>query len=97
MVRFRERTSRRAYEFRGVIMKYELSDLENQILDSINPEFDYMVRDSDTLLHVCTGKPEKRFYGAWMGDNFAEIPLNLFKFIQWGDDKVFDIRKKEFV
>ena len=41
--------------------------------------------------------PEKRFYGAWMGDNFAEIPLNLFKFIQWGDDKVFDIRKKEFV
>lgn len=38
-------------------MKYELSDLENKILDSVNPEFEYIVRDKDGLLHVCTGIP----------------------------------------
>lgn len=75
-------------------MEYELSDLENKILDSVNTEFDYIFRDRDGLLYVSTGKPEVRFYG-WLADNMAEIPLNLFKFIT--GDKVFNIRKKEFV
>ena len=74
-------------------MKYELNDLEEQILDNINTEFDYIFRDGDGLLYVSTGKPEVRFYG-WLADNMAEIPLNLFKFIT--GDKVFNIRKRCF-
>ena len=72
-----------------------LSLLEREILMNVDGEFEYLVRDKDGNLFVYTTNPEKRFYGAWTGEESTELPVKrLFQSVQWEDEEAFRFRIK---
>ena len=72
-----------------------LSLLEREILMNVDEEFEYLVRDKDGNLFVYTTNPEKRFYGAWTGEESTEMPVKrLFQSVQWEDEEAFRFRRR---
>ena len=72
-----------------------LSLLEREILMNVDEEFEYLVRDKDGNLFVYTTNPEKRFYGAWTGEESTELPVKrLFQSVKWEDEEAFRFRRR---
>ena len=69
--------------------KPKLTEHERTILENLDREYEWIVRDmyGDIWVYIC--KPDKDEFG-WNGRDLAKLPFcNLFKFIKWEDDEPY--------
>lgn len=75
--------------------RIEIPEPDRTILENINEEYKYIVRDHAGDIFVCTRKPEKHKY-YWLGKE-KSYPLtafnHLFQFVQWTDEKPVNFRE----
>lgn len=75
--------------------RIEIPEPDRTILENINEEYKYIVRDHAGDIFVCTRKPEKHKY-YWLGKE-KSYPLtafnHLFQFVQWTDEEPVNFRE----
>lgn len=73
-----------------------LSEAERIILENIDKEYKWIVRDKDGEIRVFGVKPRKdKYYWKETGNDFARLSAlnHLFQFITWNDEQPYSIEE----